>query len=191
MYLQPIFDSPDIMKQLPSENKKFKNVDKNWRETINGTKSNPNILKSCTREGLLEKFQEANRNLDLVQRGLREYLEAKRSIFARFYFLSNDELLEILSQTKEVENVRPHLRKVFENMADLEFKADKTIIAMYSGEKEKIQFFETVDPRDKGVEYWMGEIERMMFRSVRAVLLNSVQDYLKKARTDWILVHPG
>jgi dynein heavy chain len=174
MYLQPIFDSPDIMKQLPSENKKFKNVDKNWREIINGTKANPNILKSCTREGLLDKFQDANRNLDLVQRGLREYLEAKRSIFARFYFLSNDELLEILSQTKEVENVRPHLRKVFENMQDLEFKPDKTIIAMFSGEKEKIMFAETVDPRDKGVEYWMGEIERMMFKSVRAVLLYSV-----------------
>lgn len=56
MYLQPIFDSPDIMKQLPSENKKFKNVDKNWREIIIGTKQTPNILKSCTREGLLEKF---------------------------------------------------------------------------------------------------------------------------------------
>ena len=126
------------MKQLPSENKKFKNVDKNWREIINGTKLNPNVLKSCTREGLLEKFQDANKNLDLVQRGLKEYLEQKRSIFARFYFLSNDELLEILSQTKEVENVRPHLRKVFENMADLEFKPDKTIVAMYSGEREKI-----------------------------------------------------
>ena len=191
MYLQPIFDSPDIMKQLPSENKKFKNVDKNWREVITGTKANPNVLKSCTREGLLEKFQDANKNLDLVQRGLKEYLEAKRSIFARFYFLSNDELLEILSQTKEVENVRPHLRKVFENMADLEFKPDKTIIAMYSGEREKIQFAETVDPRDKGVEYWMGEIERMMFKSVRKVLLDSVNDYLKKIRTEWILVHPG
>lgn len=127
----------------------------------------------------------------MVQRGLKEYLEAKRSVFARFYFLSNDELLEILSQTKEVENVRPHLRKVFENMADLEFKPDKTIIAMYSGEKEKIQFAETVDPRDKGVEFWMGEIERMMFKSVRAVLLYSIQDYLKKARPEWILVHPG
>jgi dynein heavy chain len=99
--------------------------------------------------------------------------------------------LEILSQTKEVENVRPHLRKVFENMADLEFKPDKTIIAMYSGEKEKIGFAETVDPRDKGVEYWMGEIERMMFKSVRAVLLYSIQDYLKKPRPEWILVHPG
>lgn len=56
MYLQPIFDSPDIMKQLPSENKKFKNVDKIWREVITGTKANPNVLKACTREGLLDKF---------------------------------------------------------------------------------------------------------------------------------------
>lgn len=112
-------------------------------------------------------------------------------MFARFYFLSNDELLEILSQTKEVENVRPHLRKVFEAMADLEFKPDKTIKAMFSGEKEKIEFVDLVDPRDKGVEFWMGEIERMMFKSVRAVLLYSVEDYLKRARPEWILVHPG
>ncbi len=56
MYLQPIFDSPDIMKQLPSENKKFKSVDKNWKEIIKDTKSNPQVLRSCTKEGLLEKF---------------------------------------------------------------------------------------------------------------------------------------
>jgi dynein heavy chain len=91
-------------------------------------------------------------------------------VFARFYFLSNDELLEILSQTKEVELVRPHLRKVFENMADLEFRPDKTIVAMYSGEKEKIQFVDTIDPRDKGVEFWMGDVENMMFKSIRYVL---------------------
>ncbi len=62
---------------------------------------------------------------------------------------------------------------------------------MFSGEKEKINFYEPVDPRDKGVEYWMGEIENMMFKSVRHVLLNSITDYLKKPRTEWILVHPG
>ncbi len=122
-----------------------------------------------------------------MQRGLKDYLEQKRSIFARFYFLSNDELLEILSQTKEVENVRPHLRKVFENMADLEFKPDKTIVAMFSGEKEKIDFVDVVDPRDKGVEFWMGEVERMMVRSVRMVLLKSIDEYPNVARPDWIL----
>jgi len=31
MYLQPIFDSPDISKQLPGEYKKFKHVDTNWK----------------------------------------------------------------------------------------------------------------------------------------------------------------
>jgi len=34
MYLQPIFDSPDIMKQLPAEGKKFKQVDSLWRQTM-------------------------------------------------------------------------------------------------------------------------------------------------------------
>ena len=94
---------------------------------------------------------------------MREYLESKRAVFARFYFLSNDDLLEILSQTKEVENVRPHLRKVFENLMDVTFKPDKTITAMFSGEKEEIQFYQAVDPKDKVVEFWMGEVEDMMY----------------------------
>lgn len=100
-----------------------------------------------------------NEVLDKVQKGLKDYLESKRGVFARFYFLADGDMLEILSQTKEVENVRPHLNKVFENMADLEFKPDKTIVAMYSAEREKIDFPYLVDPKGKGVEFWMGEVE--------------------------------
>ena len=37
----------------------------------------------------------------------------------------------------------------------------------------------------------MGEVENMMVKSVRYSLKHSIDDYLKKARTDWILVHPG
>ena len=100
-------------------------------------------------------------------------------------------MLEILSQTKEVENVRPHLNKVFENMADLEFMPDKTIHAMYSAEKEKIDFSRVVDPKGKGVEFWMGDVEEMMIISVKDKLFNSIEEYPNIKRTDWIKKHPG
>jgi dynein heavy chain len=74
------------------------------------------VLKVCQSEGLLERLQEGNKNLDLIQKELNNYLERKKERFARFYFLSNDELLEILSQTKEPTAVQPHLKKVFENI---------------------------------------------------------------------------
>ena len=91
---------------------------------------------------------------------MADYLEKKRSVFARFYFLSNDELLEILSQTKEVRNVRPHLRKVFEAIVNLEFKSDDTVLEMISAEWEQINFVKRIDPKDRNVEYWMINVKK-------------------------------
>jgi dynein heavy chain len=44
------------MKQLPQESKRFKSVDQTWRHILNQTKQSPNILATCSKEGLKEKF---------------------------------------------------------------------------------------------------------------------------------------
>ena len=70
--------------------------------------------------GLLEQLNDMNSKLEEIQKSLDMYLETKRQIFPRFYFLSNDDLLEILGQSKNPEAVQPHLKKCFDNIKTLD-----------------------------------------------------------------------
>ena len=191
LYLQPIFESADINRQLPTEGKKFATVDKNWRGTISSAKVNPKVLEFCDNEKLLERFKESEVLLDQVQKGLSDYLETKRSVFARFYFLSNDELLSILSESKDVHRVQPHLKKCFEGIDKVKFRQDLTIDRFISPESEEVMCLVPIDPKEKGVEHWMLELEEMMRLSVRDVMRQAVEDYVVTPRPTWMQKWPG
>lgn len=136
IYLESIFSAPDIQRQLPAESKTFFEVDKAFKEIMKKTKDRPNALLAGTTPGWLESFQESNKILEKIQKNLEDYLETKRITFPRFYFLSNDELLEILAETKNVQAVQPHLGRCFDGIKKLEFGTEPKSInieAMVSG----------------------------------------------------------
>ena len=101
LYLQPIFTASDISDQLPIVTAQFNSVDKQWRSTMAQTLMNPNVLEGSLQSKLIETFNSCNEKLEKIQRGLAEYLTKKRLKFPRFFFLPNDDMLQILSKIKE------------------------------------------------------------------------------------------
>lgn len=57
-------------------------------------------------------------------KSVEDYLQLKRLAFPRFYFLSNDEMLDIIAQGKSVRAVEAHLSKCFSSVHKLHFLAD-------------------------------------------------------------------
>ncbi|XP_022110107.1 dynein heavy chain 1, axonemal-like isoform X1 [Acanthaster planci] len=190
LYLEPIFSSDDINRQLPVEGKRYQTMDRMWRRIMKNAKDNPQVISLCPDARLLENLKECNKLLDQVQKGLSEYLETKRASFPRFYFLSDDELLEILSQTKDPTAVQPHLRKCFENIARLQFEDDLLITKMFSAEGEVVPLSEPLYPKGN-VEDWLLEVERVMMDSIRRILGESLQKYPETPRPKWVLQWPG
>uniref|UniRef100_A0A667I2I8 Dynein axonemal heavy chain 3 n=1 Tax=Lynx canadensis TaxID=61383 RepID=A0A667I2I8_LYNCA len=178
LYLEPIFSSEDIIAQMPEEGRKFATVDSYWKSLMSQA-VNTRVLVAADQPRMAERLQEANLLLEDIQKGLNDYLEKKRLFFPRFFFLSNDELLEILSETKDPLRVQPHLKKCFEGIAKLEFTDSLEIVGMISSEKETIPFKQKIYPAQAKVTLLL-----LIF-----ILFSITEQYREKQR--WVLQWPG
>jgi dynein heavy chain len=189
LYLHPIFCSEDIVTKLPQEARRFAWVDTLWLTTMNETNQNPRAIDIAGKaDQLLLKFKQANTRLDLIEKGLNIYLETKRGTFPRFYFLSNDELLEILSQAKVPQAVQPFLGKCFEGINAVHFEespkkkdSDLQITQMISSEEETVNLIEPLYPGrgdNRGnVELWLLGLETMMAKTIWNITGDSMKEF--------------
>ncbi|MEW5299252.1 MAG: hypothetical protein WDW36_002285 [Sanguina aurantia] len=192
LYLEPIFGADEIMKQIPREGAAFRDMDDIWRRIMQKVKANAVMTEVAELPGLLEDLQHCNKQLDVVEKGLNDFLDTKKLAFPRFFFLSNDELLEILSEARDPVNIQPFVKKCFEAVRELVFEADGEISGLVSVEGEKVPFVEAVNPAATGaVECWLLAVESAIRRTLHQVAGAALEAYAREQRSSWILHWPG
>jgi dynein heavy chain len=133
MYLESIFASDDIKMQLPEEAKKFGRTDAAYKKIMESAHHSPNVLHNAVKAdggARLTDLKNISFDLDKCQKSLSNYLETKQMAFPRFYFISNDDLLQILGSS-DPKAIQPFLLSLFDNCKKLIFgKGDKQMIGM-------------------------------------------------------------
>lgn len=193
LYLLPIFSSKDIVAQMPEEGVMFAEVNNIYRRYMGAVEKDPHVLEIAGGVSVLETLKQASVFLEKINDGVNNYLEKKRLYFPRFFFLSNDEMLEILSETKNPLKVQPHLKKCFEGINRLVFDPDFNISAMTSMEGETVDFLETISVAAArgSVEKWLVQVEDQMLKAVKMETELSYYDYPTLSRVDWLLSWEG
>jgi dynein heavy chain len=114
LYLENIFSSSeDIQKQLPTETARFDTINMGWCGVTKSIASTASILLSSKVPRLLVDVNSMNESLEKIQKSLDVYLEKKRSALARFYFINDATLLDILGGARDPMIIQPHTKKMF------------------------------------------------------------------------------
>ncbi|KAJ3091962.1 Dynein heavy chain 2, axonemal [Quaeritorhiza haematococci] len=193
MYLENIFvGTEDIRKQLPRESASFDSVNSMWKALMDSVLKDKNALRATHQPKILDTLNEMNTKLEKIQKSLDMYLETKRQSFPRFYFLSNDDLLEILGQAKDPNAVQPHLKKCFDNINKLELVATGTEArrhydgtGMHSADGEFVPFSAPVSIEGP-VESWLLEVEATMRTTLRRLLYGCLFAMKKTKKDRWL-----
>ncbi|ETO07017.1 cytoplasmic dynein heavy chain, partial [Reticulomyxa filosa] len=200
VYLQGVFNnSADVQKSLGYMYQKFKGFDREFVQLMRGIKQDPLVDHWVTAEKNLLQMLEANQNtLNTIQKALNEYLESQRSAFARFYFIGDEDLLEIIGSSKDPRAINRHLAKMFAGIAQIRLhpENESIILGMASREAEEVIFKQPIDVnKSERIQDWLLQVEHQMRFTLASLLEEAVATFVSpddiEAYFAWVGRYPA
>ena len=136
-----------------------------------------NVISILTQgiQKLLERLADL---LAKIQKALGEYLEGQRASFPRFYFVGDEDLLEIIGNTQNVPRLQKHFKKMFAGVHAIELSECETqVVGVRSKEGERLAFATPVSIlKNPKINEWLTLLEREMRVTLAALLGQAVRE---------------
>ena len=99
-------------------------VDQHVRDRLKQMWKVKNARKASNIPGLLAELEQLHSRQETCKKALVDFMDSKRQIFARFYFVSEADLLDILSNGSQPKKILKHVDKVL--LATKKIKLDES-----------------------------------------------------------------
>lgn len=179
VYLEGIFSgSADIKHLLPVESARFNNINTEFLAVMKKVYKSPFVVDVMNIPGIQKSLERLADLLNKIQKALGEYLERERASFPRFYFVGDEDLLEIIGNSKEILRIMKHLKKMFAGISTIMLDDELTQIqGMASREGEEVQFKTPILLKDfPKINDWLTKLESEMRVSLAELLCDAVAE---------------
>ncbi|GMG60016.1 unnamed protein product [Ambrosiozyma monospora] len=129
------------------------------------------------------------------------YLEKQREQWPRFYFIGNEDLLEIIGNSRNVTVISKHMKKMFTGISELVYDSHLNLIkGIVSSENETVTLKNPVSLiAHHSLNEWLTQLEVEIKNTLSALLNESLEEFegawssnsLKDKLTDWIKLFPN
>jgi len=202
--LESIFlTSADIRSQLADVTKVFESIDGEFKEMMREAVNEPNVVQACTVDGRELNLTRWKAGLDQCQKSLNEYLDRKKEMFPRFYFVSAVALLDMLANGTNPKKIMPYLGDCYDALANLSFVKDnegnesnKTADVMIAKDREQIRMHSPFTMEGE-VEVYLNKLTAAMMHTLRHQLLRGIEDGVNwdvdpnLPRHKWLFKYPA
>ena len=165
IYLGAVFSNSDVVWLWPQEARAFSAVNKDFKECIGRLSSDPYVVRAVLQSDVFGGVDIILRMFEKLHSALGRNLDTTRSAFPRFFFLSDAELLDLVSHSKSPTEVVKHMSKAFDNLSVIHV-TDGIIVAIQSCEGEVLELCKGLRAK-KNADKWMERLEEIVCQSLR------------------------
>ena len=199
VYLEGVFTgNADIKHLLPIESSRFANINSEFMNVLKKVYRSPQVLEVLNIPDVQRSVERLADLLNKIQKALGEYLEKERVAFPRFYFVGDEDLLEIIGNSNDTARIAKHLRKMFAGISGLVMDEESNILGLTSKEGEQCMLRKpislTATPK---INEWLKALEDGMRETLSESLVEAVNEFNgiagddTSAFDDYVSNHPA